>query len=220
MEDWQLLEAWCGGDDRAGEILLGRYMETLTRFFMKKVRDPAVIGDLVSDTMLVCTRSRERIRDSHAFRHFLFSAAMNKYRQFCRKQAKRMREHEDFARVCSRDPNDDRSPLSVIDMKDEGRLLVRLLRQLPMEQQIAIEMGYVESLEGPEIAKLLGVPLRTIYSRQRRGIRKLKAMLENSSAPPDVVTSASTGIHSWAQRIRLGITPPGDADNSVAVGGG
>ena len=40
MDDWQLLEAWRGGNGASGEALVGRYMGLLTRFFRNKVSNP------------------------------------------------------------------------------------------------------------------------------------------------------------------------------------
>ena len=62
MDDWQLLEAWRGGDGASGGLLLGRDMGLLTRFFRNKVCKPEDAGDLISDTMLACTRNKENVR--------------------------------------------------------------------------------------------------------------------------------------------------------------
>lgn len=202
MDDWQLLEAWKGGDARSGEALLGRYMGLLTRFFRNKVSDPDDVADLISETMLACTRSKERVRDSGAFRSFLFSSAMNMLRRHYRKKAKRKREVDDFAQICVGESSDPRSLASLVSLQREGRLLVRALRKIPLDQQIVLELNYIEQLSGPEIAEMLGIPKPTVYTRLRRGTEKLRVVVAEMEKSPELVESTLSGLHTWAAKIR------------------
>jgi len=202
MDDWQLLEAWRGGDGASGEILVGRYMGLLTRFLRNKVNNPEDVADIISDTMVECTRSKQNVRESVAFRSFMFSTATNMLRRYYRKKAKRERESSDFAELCVGDSDDPRSLTSLVSLKEEGRLLVRALRRVPMEQQIVLELSFIENLSGPEIAELLDVPQPTVYTRLRRGKEKLQAAVIELAQSEDLATSTLTGLQSWAARVR------------------
>ncbi|MCH9687838.1 MAG: RNA polymerase sigma factor [Deltaproteobacteria bacterium] len=206
MDDWQLLEAWRDGDRAAGEALLGNYLGMLTRFFRNKVDDPDDVADLVAETMLACTRSRERVRDSGAFRSFLFSSAMNMLRRHYRKKVKRGREVDDFAKICVGDSDNPRSLTSMVSLQREGRLLVRALRRLPLDQQIVLELTHIENLNGSEIAELLGIPKPTVYTRLRRGTEKLRAQVVDLAESPEIATSTMTGLRTWAAQVRDEIT--------------
>lgn len=202
MDDWQLLEAWRDGDKASGEALVRDYMAMLTRFFRNKVGNPEDVADLISDTMLACTRSKENVRETSAFRSFLFSTATNMLRRYYRKKVKREREVGDFAELCIGDSDDPRSLASLVSLKEEGRLLVRALRRVPFEQQIVLELSYIENLTGTEIAELLEVPLPTVYTRLRRGKEKLQAMVVELAQSEDLATSTMTSLHTWAARVR------------------
>ena len=202
MGDWELLEAWRGGDATAGEALVARYLGLLTRFFRNKVNSPEDAADLISETLLACTRGKERVRDSEAFRSFLFAAAMNMLRRHYRKQAKRVRELDDFADVCVGDSGHPRSLNAAVALEQESRLLVRALRRLPLDQQIVLELSYFEGLNGVEIAELLGVPQPTVYTRLRRSKERLRdAMLELAESP-ELVEATMMGLQTWADRVR------------------
>ncbi|MEM9454356.1 MAG: sigma-70 family RNA polymerase sigma factor [Myxococcota bacterium] len=202
MDDWQLLEAWRGGDTRAGDALLGRYVDLLTRFFSNKVNDRDDVADLISETLLACTRSKHNVRESSAFRSFLLGSAMNMLRLHFRKKVKRGRELDDFAEICVGDSDHPHSLTSMVSLKDEGRLLVRALRKLSLDYQIVLELSYIEDLKGPEIAELLGIPLKTVYTRLRRGKQKLREAMLELAATPKLVESTMTGIQTWAGRLR------------------
>ncbi|MCH9688373.1 MAG: sigma-70 family RNA polymerase sigma factor [Deltaproteobacteria bacterium] len=202
MDDWELLETWRGGDGGAGDVLLGRYFDLLTRFFSNKVSNREDVADLISETMLACTRGKHNLREAAAFRAFLMGSAMNVLRLHFRKKAKRGREQDDFAKICVGDSDDPRSVTSMVSLKDEGRLLVRALRRLPLNYQIVLELNYIEDLNGPEIAELLGIPRKTVYTRLRRSKERLREVMAQLSTSPELVESTLVGLRTWAGHLR------------------
>lgn len=202
MQDWELFEAWCGGDNSAGEELVGRYLGILTRFFRNKVRNPDDAADLISETLMVCTKNKRSVDNPEAFRSFLFAVAMNILRQHYRKKAKRDRELGDFEDVCVGESDHPRSLNSMAALQEETRLLVRALRRLSLDMQIVLELEYFEGLGGTEIADLLGVPRQTVYTRLRRGKERLKTVMTELASTPQLAQSTMMGIKTWALNVR------------------
>lgn len=200
-DDWALFFAWRDGQRDAGERLAARYLGLLTRFFLNKVRDPDTAADLVSETFLGCTAARDRATASGSFRSYLFAIALNKLRGYFRKQAKARRELDDFEDVCVANalPH---SQMSMISHAQEGKLLVRALRRLSLDQQIVLELNFFEDLTGPEIAELLGLPPATVYTRIRRGRDKLSTLVSELADNPELAESTLIGIDTWARMIR------------------
>lgn len=203
-DDWALLFAWREGDRGAGERLATRYFGLLTRVFLNKVRNPDDAADLVSETFLGCTGGRDRLADEGSFRSYLFAVAMNKLRGYFRKEAKRRREIGDFEDVCvaSELPH---SPVSMVARAQEGKILVRALRRLTLDQQIVLELNFFEGLRGPEIAELLGIPAATVYTKLRRGKEQLTTLVHELAGDPVLAESTVIGIATWARQIRAGI---------------
>jgi RNA polymerase sigma-70 factor (ECF subfamily) len=54
------------------------------------------------------------------------------------------------------------------------------LKQLPPEQRDPIEMGFFGGITHEEIARRTGVPLGTVKTRIRAGLRRLRAALEGT----------------------------------------
>lgn len=201
-EDWELLEAWRGGDERSGAELVRRYVGLLTRFFHNKVRNPEVVADLVSDTMIACTQGKDRVEDESAFRSYVFAAAMNQLRRHYRKSVKRKRELDDFSDVFVGDDSSNRSMTSMVSQRQETQLLVRGLRRLSLDQQIVLELAFLEGLEGQEIGELLGISKFTVYTRLRRGKARLAQIVEELAANPAEAESTIMGLQTWAVKVR------------------
>ncbi len=200
-DDWTLLARWREGDKQAGNDLVNRYFGMLSRFFHNKVSNPEDAADLISETLLACTKNKERIRDGSSFRSFMFAIAINQLRLYFRKKRKRGREEEDFAEVCTNDLGT-QSMTSMVMHKREIQLLVQGLRTIPVDFQIALELNLFEGLSGPAISELLGIPTATVYSRLRLGKQRLHKVLEQASQNPDLYRSTVTDLQGWAQQVR------------------
>ena len=82
MDDQQLLVAWRGGDEDAGEVLFERFYDALSRFFRSKAGDGA--PDLIQRTFLGCLEGQERFAGIVNFRGYLFGIARNVLYNFYR----------------------------------------------------------------------------------------------------------------------------------------
>lgn len=60
----------------------------------------------------------------------------------------------------------------------ERHRILRALEQIPREQRLVIELAYYGGLTHQEIAEKLSEPLGTVKTRMRRGIQKLRQLLE------------------------------------------
>jgi RNA polymerase sigma-70 factor (ECF subfamily) len=175
--DLELLDAWRSGDRDAGDELLARYFDPVCRFFRGKIGDD--VEDLIQRTFLDCVESRDRVHDS--FRAYLFATARNRLFDHLRVRH-RVPEHVDLSLQSVADLGT--SPPSKLARTEAEQLLVRALRELPLDQQIALELAYWEDLSGREIANVLGIAENTVRSRMSRARDALRARVEELAASP------------------------------------
>jgi len=183
MSDNELLGRWAAGCQAAGGMLIDRHFAAVHRFFRNKVRSESDVEDLVQQTLLSCLDARARFRQDGSFRSFLLGIARLQLFSHYR-SAQRSRDC-DFGVTSLRDLGT--SPSRRCIREEDERLLSRALVRLPLDVQIILELTYYEGLDGPEIARVLEVPLNTAYSRMRRARQSLSEMFEtlaSDRAPP------------------------------------
>lgn len=187
--DRQLFEAWADGDPDRGSELFRRHFDGLYRFFSNKVGDAA--EDLVQQTFLACVRHRDGFRHDASFRTYLFRVARTKLYDHLVKVNKD--SAIDFGMSTAVDlgapPIDE-----IVEHRQETRLLIKALRQLPLELQIALELYYVEQLRSRELAEVLDIPHGTVRSRLRRGRVLLREKLEALTDDRRLIESTVEGL--------------------------
>lgn len=199
-DDYALLRAWQGGDDRAGERLFRRHYKPMLRFFHNKAGPQA--HDLVQRTFLGCLEARSRIREGATFRAFLFGVARNVLFDHYR-LARRDHEHLDFTTTTAEDLRP--TPSSALDQIREVELLMRALRKIPVESQIILEMYYWEGMPAHEIGAALEMPEPTVRTKIRRARLRLEQIVQEAGAAPSLSKSTIDGLETWARKIRDGI---------------
>lgn len=195
--DLELLDGWRTGDESAGNELFDRHFAALYRFFRNKVEHG--IDDLVQQTMLACVTGRDRFREDSSFRTYLFAVARNVlYQHFDRRNRDAARI--DYGTVSVVDLGE--SPSAIAAARDEQRLLAAALRRLPIDDQIALELYYWESMSGPELAAALELTEPAVRSRLRRALERLRLAIAELATSPGELAAVSTDLERWATSLR------------------
>lgn len=196
VDDHALVDAWQRGDKQAGVQLFDRYFAPISRFFRNKLPDQA--EDLIQQTFAALLEGRGRLRTSTSFRAYLFGIAHNllraQLRALDRGRALDPLEHS-LAELAP-------SPSVLLGQQAEQQLLLRALRRLPLEHQIALELHYWEDLNAAEIAEILAVPHSTMRSRLARARELLEQAVRELADSPELSQSTVDGLDVWAEQIR------------------
>lgn len=203
--DATLLRLWCGGDARAGEALFVRRVGEVTRFFRNKVSDEQDVADLVSQTFLGLTQSRDRFRGDASVRRFVFKIASNVLQTHLRTRYKRAREMVDFSTICigALGP---RTPSSIVMKRRGGQAFVDGLRDLPLSDQILLELKCFEALTSREIAETLERPEGTVRRQLAEATQRLRTLVHaRLHGPQDAQrpTVTADDLDVWAADVRV-----------------
>lgn len=205
--DQELLLAWRSGDRDAGSELIARHTGSLLGFLANKVSAPDV-PEVVSATLENCVRSVDNFRGDSSFRTFLFGVARNTVLNFYRKRRRSPQiadvELQSIAEMGV-------GPTTMIAAREEQRLLIEGLRRLPLDDQILLELYYLEEMSAAEIARVYETVEPTVRGRISRARGRLIEIVSTLSTDPAALNRTLTDLQGWARSIRSRRnTKPGD----------
>lgn len=163
-----LLDLWAGGETAAGNELFRRHFAALYRFFHHKT---AADGDeLVQETFLQCVKARDRFQRHSSSRTFLFAIARNILFAHGRKRATAPAtlDFEDMSLAAH-----SASAGTRLSRRDERDRLMSALSELPLDQQLLLELYYWQELDRDQLAEVLDVEAATLGSRLFRARQAL-----------------------------------------------
>jgi len=194
--DIELLDAWRAGDAAAGQSLFKRHFRKIYRFFETKCRPD--VDELVQSTFLACVRSKDKFRGDSSFATYLFTIARHElYRVFSERRRDLERIDFDVSSVAELA----QTPRTRIGAQEDRLRLLHALRDLPVEQQVLLELHYWEDQDAADLGKVFDMPAGSIRSRLSRAREALRErMLEDADRPP-AVTDSLESLDAWARSL-------------------
>lgn len=190
-DELTLLERWTAGDTLAGEQLCLRHHPAIYRFFEYKITDEA--DDLTQQAFLACVTSRERFRGTSSFRTYLFAIAKNVLYTRLRQRARHV--HTDVDLEASSLAEIVTSPSERLGRQRDAVRLRAALRQLPVAQQVLLELHYWHDLDMAALAEVFETSSGAIRVRLLRARRALRDKLDAAGALPAPDDRLSSSLH-------------------------
>jgi RNA polymerase sigma factor (sigma-70 family) len=159
-------------DSEAFETLYRLYRPRLQRFVRGVTKQPALIEEILDDTMMVVWRKAYTFNHNSSVSTWILAIA---YRQ----SLKALRRTGDMAEVDSYELPDttNTGPEDILQRQELRRHLDDALNTLSPEQRAALELTYYFGYACREIAQIMGCPADTVKTRMFYARRKLKAWL-------------------------------------------
>lgn len=197
--DLELLHRWRSGDRKAGDQLIGCHFSAIETFFRNKTLNDS--EDLTQQTFRQLCLTGDTFRGDSSFRTWLFRIAHNILIDHIRRQ--RRRECVDFDLDSLRDLG--ATPSSVIGRSRQITRLARALREIPVREQIVLEMNFWQGCSHAEIAATLDIPVGTIKTRILQGKARLRTLLSARQRDGQPVDAAQ--IEQWLADMRDQVAP-------------
>ena len=150
-------------------------MHWLRNVARQLVRDPHLAEDAVQDAVVAALRQKQS--RPAALRGWLGTALRNAVRQRYRADSRRGRRE---ARIAASLPAAAPSALEVVAELSTYRRLLDLVDSLEEPYRTAITRRFVRGESPDEIARHLGIPTKTVYTRIHRGLDRLRDQLDES----------------------------------------
>jgi RNA polymerase sigma-70 factor (ECF subfamily) len=170
-----------GQEDRAAfEALYERYSGILFSTAYRVLNDQEAAEDVLQD-VFVQIWDKAPMYDSKRGKPLTWAVTMTRNRAIDRLRSKlrRNRLQDDLERESSVfEKMDDQSSVDAVDAIEKSKIVRKAVTQLTKDQREAIELAFFSGLTQSEIAGRLNEPLGTVKARIRRGMMKLKDLIQ------------------------------------------
>lgn len=174
-DDGDLLARIAGADRTAGRdglaVLYERHAGAVLGFLERALGRRTEAEDLLHDSFLAAARRADTFRGRDA-RGWLMTLAANRLRDRLREERRRERREQAASRAETLRPVERSEGL-------EGLALDAALARLAPAHRAVIDLRHVQGLPHLEVARTLGVSLRTAKQRSRDALVRLREILES-----------------------------------------
>jgi RNA polymerase sigma-70 factor (ECF subfamily) len=174
IEDRMLIWKVKKGDRSAMQRIYEKYKDDLLRIAAGLLTEPSAAEDVVHDVFAAFIQSLDRFSLTGSLRGFLTVCVANRARNLNRSQARHPQ-----ATLDSRVPPAGRQerPDQWIVMDETLRQFCLAMEQLPYEQREVVILRVQGEMKFSTIAALQQTSVKTVLSRYRYGISKLRSLL-------------------------------------------
>lgn len=169
-----------GADAAAFERAVAADVPALYRFCVALCRDRAEADDLLQETLVRAYLHRASFEGRGASFSWLCGIARNQHLEARRQRARRSSLLERVVDGCRaaleplfREESEASDPEQAAVETEEGARLHRALHSLPEDFRLVVLLCDIEERSHEEAARVLGVPVGTVKSRQARGRARL-----------------------------------------------
>lgn len=182
--DNALISAYVGGDERAFEILVGRYQNKLINYLNTLIHDYSTAVDLSQEAFIRVYRNAGHYKGEYQFSTWLYRIATNLAIDEMRRRKRKGRFF--FHNVVGSAQNEEKvssvpdlrdSPERRLDQKEKLCRLQGAVDALPEKYRLSFVLKEVQELSYQEIAKALRISQGTVKSRVRRAKLLLRRKL-------------------------------------------
>lgn len=164
------------GDIGALGVLYDNHYLAILRFIRRVTRNSADAEDLAQEVFLVAARSAASFDGRASCRPWLFGIAARLLLHRGRRSARLAQFLDRLACHPRHVPNT--SPHDVLVRRELNEQLELALSRLSEEKRIVVLLTEVEGLKSEEVARILDIPVGTVWTRLHHARRALRQRLE------------------------------------------
>jgi RNA polymerase sigma-70 factor, ECF subfamily len=174
--DEELLGLVAGGDLAAFEAVYDRYAGAVLQLARRVLRDPAQSEEVAQEVLVEVWRTAPRFDPARgSVRAWIFT--MTRRRAVDRVRATQAAADRDL-RYAARHTRRSYDEVSEgVELRMEHRDVRRCVESLSAVQREPIHLAFYAGYSYPEVSRLLGLPLGTVKTRTRAGLRQLRACM-------------------------------------------
>lgn len=176
VSDRDLVSRLHSGQTEALMALYSRYSSLVYSLALKVLSNPQEAEDLTQEVFVNLWQKRQYDPDRGSLGAYLATYTRSRALDRQRVSGNRFRILRQFQRVIqpsSKVP----TPLEAATQQERAQQVKSALEQLPETERQVLEIAYFEGYSQSQISERLGIPLGTVKSRSRKGLLRLRSLL-------------------------------------------
>ena len=174
LENRLLLWKFKRGSRDAFRVIYEKYAGDLLTLAANLLNDKADAEDVVQDVFISFVQSVKKFRLRGTLKGYLTTCVANRARDYIRRKKRRQTAAiSDAEQMIS----GERSPVQLVIFSEELQKLSHAMTELPYDQRETIVLHLHGEMRFRQIAELQNVSIKTIQSRYRYGLDKLRSIL-------------------------------------------
>ena len=170
--DFQLLDRYSAGDERAFEALVRRHQRTIYNLAYRMLENHADAADLAQKTFVQAFLHHRSFRRESSFRTWLFQIGLNLCRNTIRGRARQV--YEDVDAISLSAPHDTFAVAAASEFRDR---LGGAIRALPERQREALVLRVYHNHAFSEIGVIMSCSEGTAKANYHHAVNKLRRVL-------------------------------------------
>jgi RNA polymerase sigma-70 factor (ECF subfamily) len=180
LDDLRLVARLNGGRNDALRTIYQRYRQELFTVAVSLVGDSHLAEDCLQDVFVRLAESAGTLSIRTNLKAYLASAVVNRARDCLRRDSRQVDcRVDDLLQLAA----DQAGPGSEMDRSEQVQRLLKAVGTLPLEQREVLVLHVQARMTFRQIAGLQDVPLRTVHSRYRYAVEKLRQLLTEGDRP-------------------------------------
>lgn len=162
------------------------YSTSIFKYIYAIVQEPQTAEDLMQETFLKVYEKFESIKEINKVKSFLFRAAHNTTMDFYRKESRIKK----ILNAIKMENNPQTSTERIVEVKEEGRLILDTLKGLNPSQRNVIVLRRIQGFSIKETAEILNWSegkVKTTLHRANKNLEKILLMEDEKSELPSIV---------------------------------
>lgn len=178
MSDAALFAAIAAGDLGPLGVLFDRHHEAVRQLLLRTSPSSADVDDLVQETFLTAARAAASFDGRESAKPFLLGVAVQMLRRRRRTFGRLRNMLESFGKAPSIAP---RNPEESTSQAEEDARLHAAMARLSEDKRLVLVMVEWNGMSGVEAAKILGIPVGTVWRRLHEARAEIRRMLERGA---------------------------------------
>ncbi|NAS32798.1 sigma-70 family RNA polymerase sigma factor [Flavobacteriaceae bacterium R38] len=179
IRDARLVVDYQSGNQKALSALVKLWHREFCRTSYWIVKDADVAKDIAQDSWKIIIEKIDSLREPKNFKPWALQIVYRKSIDYVKQKAKEQSEKERIFEENNLANSNNKSDEHDVQEKKK-MILLRSIKLLPLQQQMVLQLFYVQEYSLNEMSEILGVSTGTVKSRLFHAREKLKSILKET----------------------------------------